>query len=322
MTMAEGAGAATAAVDLEALDATLSSRPLRSRRFSKRVREAGLGYLLVLPSLIIFGVFVFYPFLKNFSLGLYRTPPFPDLPKRYVGLDQFRDVLTSSEFFNSLKVTLLFALYTVPVGIALGLGLAMLAHQQLKGIGIFRTIFSSTVATSVAVAAVIFGTFMNPNVGLLPWLGLESNPSILQNPTWALIAVSVTTIWQNLGLSFILMSAGLQAVPDELDEAARVDGAGTWSRFWHVTLPMLSPTLFFAFVVGSIFAFQSFGQIDLLTRGGPLDKTNVLTYSIYTELRVPDDGKAAVLSIALFGITLLLTLVQLRVLERRVSYER
>lgn len=322
MTMAEGAGAVGAAVDLEALDATLSSPPPRSRRFSKRVREAGLGYLLVLPSLVIFGAFVFYPFFKNFSLGLYRTPPFPGLPKRWVGLDQFRDVLTSSDFFNSLKVTLLFALYTVPVGIALGLALAMLAHQQLKGIGIFRTIFSSTVATSVAVAAVIFGTFMNPNVGLLPWIGLESNPSILQNPTWALIAVSVTTIWQNLGLSFILMSAGLQAVPDELDEAARVDGAGGWSRFWHVTLPMLSPTLFFAFVVGSIFAFQSFGQIDLLTRGGPLDKTNVLTYSIYTELRRPDDGKAAVLAVALFGITLLLTLIQLRVLERRVSYER
>jgi sn-glycerol 3-phosphate transport system permease protein len=244
------------------------------------------------------------------------------LPKRNVGFDQYSDVLTSSAFYNSLKVTLLFALYTVPIGIALGLALAMLAHQQLKGIAIFRTIFSSTVATSVAVAAVIFGTLMNPNVGLLPWIGLESNPSILQDPTWALIAVSVTTIWQNLGLSFILMSAGLQAVPDELDEAARVDGAGAWSRFWHVTLPMLSPTLFFAFVVGSIFAFQSFGQIDLLTRGGPLEKTNVLTYFIYTELRRPDDGKAAVLAIALFGITLILTLIQLRVLERRVSYER
>lgn len=320
--MAEGAGAATAAVDLEVLDLSAGRPGPPNRRFSRRVREAGLGYLLVLPSLIVFGVFVFYPFFKNFSLGLYRTPPFPGLPKRYVGLDQFRDVLTSSDFYNSLKVTLLFALYTVPIGIALGLALAMLAHQQLQGIGIFRTIFSSTVATSVAVAAVIFGTFMNPNVGLLPWIGLDPNPSILQNPTWALIAVSVTTIWQNLGLSFILMSAGLQAVPDELDEAARVDGAGAWSRFWHVTLPMLSPTLFFAFVVGSIFAFQSFGQIDLLTRGGPLEKTNVLTYFIYSELRRPDDGKAAVLAIALFAITLLLTLIQLRVLERRVSYAR
>ena len=152
----------------------------------------------------------------------------------------------------------------------------MLAHQKLRGIGIYRTFFSSTVATSVAVAAVIFGTLMNPQVGLLPWLGLDHQPTVLQNPDWALIAVAVVTVWQTLGLTFILMSAGLQSVPDDLFEAARVDGAGAWSRFWHVTLPMMSPTIFFAVVIGTIFAFQSFGQIDILTQGGPLKKTNVL----------------------------------------------
>jgi sn-glycerol 3-phosphate transport system permease protein len=240
-----------------------------------------------------------------------------------VGFDQYKDVLTSSDFLNSLKTTIVFALYTVPIGIALGLGLAVLAHQQLKGIRIYRTFFSSTVATSVAVAAVIFGTLMNPQVGLLPSLGIDPTPPILQNPALALIAVSITTIWQNLGLSFILMSAGLQNVPDELLEAARVDGASAWSRFWHVTLPMLSPTIFFAVVVGTIFAFQSFGQIDLLTHGGPLKKTNVLTYFIFSELRIQSDpGRAAVLAIALFLVTLLLALAQIRLLERRVSYER
>jgi sn-glycerol 3-phosphate transport system permease protein len=227
---------------------------------------------------------------------------------------------------------------TVPVGIALGILLAVLAHQKLKGIGIYRTFFSSTVATSVAVASVIFGTLLSPQVGLLQ--GIQTEPSILQNgsplidinlpvirsfiPSVALTAVAVTTIWQNLGLSFILMSAGLQSVPDELQEAAEMDGAGPWSRFWRVTIPLLSPTIFFAFVVGSIFAFQTFGQIDLLTpRGGPLKSTNVLTYFIYDQLQfAKNDGKAAVLAIALFGVTLFLTLVQFRFLERRVSYER
>jgi sn-glycerol 3-phosphate transport system permease protein len=294
----------------------------RKRRFSRSTREAGLAYLLILPALTIFAIFIFYPFLKNFYLGFYKTPPFPGLPKRFVGLDQYRDVLTSSDFLNSLRTTVTFALLTVPAGIALGIALAVLAHQRLKGVGIYRTIFSSTVATSVAVASVIFGTLLNPQVGLLPWLGIQTNPPILENPSWALLAVAITTIWQNLGLSFILMSAGLQAIPDELLEAAEVDGAGAWSRFRHVTLPLLSPTIFFAVVIGSIFAFQTFGQIDLLTQGGPLKKTNVLTYFIYTELRRPDDGKAAVLAIALFGVTLVLTLIQLRVLERRVSYER
>jgi sn-glycerol 3-phosphate transport system permease protein len=294
----------------------------RKRRFSRSTREAGLAYLLILPALTIFAIFIFYPFLKNFYLGFYKTPPFPGLPKRFVGLDQYRDVLTSSDFLNSLRTTVTFALLTVPAGIALGIALAVLAHQRLKGVGIYRMIFSSTVATSVAVASVIFGTLLNPQVGLLPWLGLQTDPPILENPSWALLAVAITTIWQNLGLSFILMSAGLQAIPDELLEAAEVDGAGPWSRFRHVTLPLLSPTIFFAVVIGGIFAFQTFGQIDLLTQGGPLKKTNVLTYFIYTELRRPDDGKAAVLAIALFGVTLLLTLIQLRVLERRVSYER
>jgi len=117
------------------------------------------------------------------------------------------------------------------------------------------------------------------------------------------------------------MSAGLQAIPDEVMEAAQLDGARPWRRFWRVTVPLLSPTIFFAIVVGSIFAFQAFAQVDLLTKGGPLDRTNVLTYNIFTTLRErQDEGQAAVLSIALFGVTLLLTLFQMRILERRVHY--
>lgn len=289
----------------------------------RRAREVGLAYLLLLPSMVIFGVFVFYPFFRNFYLGFYRTPPFPGLPTRYVGLDQYRDVLTSTDFFDSVKTTVLFTIMTVPAGIALGLGLAVLAHQRLKGIGIYRTIFSSTVATSVAVASVIFGTLFNPVVGLLPWIGVNPRPPILDNPEWALPAVALVTVWQTLGLTFILMSSGLQAIPDELHEAARVDGAGPWTRFWRVTLPLLSPTIFFAVVIGGIFAFQTFGQIDLLTQGGPLKKTNVLTYFVYRTLRTENnDGKAAVLAVALFAITMTLTLVQMRVLERRVHYGR
>jgi sn-glycerol 3-phosphate transport system permease protein len=296
----------------------------RRRRLSRRTRDMLLGYALVLPSLLVFGTFIFYPFIKNFWLGLYRTPPFPNLPRSWVGLSQYRNVLSSQLFTNSFKVTVEFVAITVPVGIVLGLLLAVLAHQQLRGIAIFRTIFSSTVVTSVAVASLISLTLLNPQIGLLNyWLGRHSSPSPLDDPKWALVAVAAVTIWQNLGLSFIIMSAGLQAVPDELLEAARVDGAGTWSRFRNVTLPMLSPTLFFATIVGSILAFHSFGQIDLLTQGGPQNHTNVLVYAIYrTVFQENNDGKAAVLAIALFAITLVLTLVQLRILERRVSYER
>jgi ABC-type sugar transport system permease subunit len=317
------------AVAAVALPAEAPAPPKR-RRASRRRREALLGLGLILPAVVLFAVFIFYPFLKNFELALYRTAPFPGLPDVYVGFDQIRDVLGSNDFWSSLWVTVMFAVLTVPIGLLLGLGLAVLAHQKLKGMAIYRTIFSSTVATSVAVAAVIFGTLLNPQVGLLPWLGVNPKIPFLEDPNTilgvfpiALVAVAVASIWQNLGLSFILMSSGLQAVPDDLLEAAEVDGAGAWSRFRNVTLPMLSPTIFFAVIVGGIFAFQTFGQIDLLTQGGPDNKTNVLTYSIVSQLRdQKDSGKAAVLAIALFIVTLSLTLFQLRFLEKRVNYER
>jgi len=296
----------------------------RRRNRARKRREALLAYLLISPALVVFAVFVFYPFAKNIWLGLYRTPPFPGLPKRYAAYDQYARVLTSPEFRGSLRTTFLFVAMTVPTGLLLGLLMAVLAHQKLRGIAIYRTIFSSTVATSIAVASVIFFTLLNPQVGLLTYLlGREGEPSVLDDPRWALVAVAGVTIWQNLGLSFILMSAGLQGVPDDLLEAAEIDGAGAWGRFRHVVVPLLSPTIFFATIVGSILAFQAFGQIDLLTQGGPLRKTNVIVYAMYDAVfRQNNEGKAAVLSVALFAITLVLTLIQLRLLERRVTYER
>ena len=325
MSFTGDSGTLGAIADVGEADQVATGKPLRQgKRFGRRRRrEIGLAYLLILPSLLIFGVFVFYPFFRNFYLGFYKTPPFPGLPRQYVGFDQYRDVLTSQDFVDSLKTTVGFALLTVPTGIVLGLLLAVLANQKLRGVGIYRTIFSSTIATSVAVAAVIFGTLFNPVVGLLPWLGINPSPPILDNPDLALFGVAVITIWQTLGITFILMSSGLQAIPEELHEAAQVDGAGPVRRFWRVTLPLLSPTIFFAVVVGSIFAFQTFGQIDILTQGGPLKRTNVLTYFIVKTLQQDNnDGKAAVLAVALFGITFVLTLIQMRVLERRVHYAR
>ena len=293
----------------------------RARRRRKR-KEVGLAYLMLAPALLIFAVFVFYPFAKNFQLAFYRTPPFPGLPKRWAGFDQIREIVGSHEFRNSVWVTVKFTLFTVPVGLFLGILLEVLAHQQLKGIGVYRTIFSSTVASSVAVASVIFFTLLNPQVGLVNYyLGRAGGQGLLQDPKTALLMVSLVTIWLNVGFSFILMSAGLQAIPDEMFEAARIDGAGAWRTFRQVTLPLLSPVIFFAVVVGTISAWQAFGQIDLLTQGGPLGSTNTLTYYVYKSFyERNNDGQAAVLAISLFFIILLLTLFQMRFLERRVHY--
>ena len=288
-----------------------------------RLGEAAFALALLGPSIALFATFAFYPLVKTFYLGFFRSDPF-GLSSSYVGFDQYVDVLGSGQFHRSLWTTALFAIFTVPTGLVLGLGLALLAHQKLRGIIIFRTIFSSTGATSVAVASVMWITLLNPSIGIINYALKESGfeaVNWLGDPDWALPAVSLTTVWLNLGFTFIVILAGLQTIPEELHESAKMDGAGSVSRLLNVTLPMLSPTLLFAVVVLTINAFQSFGQIDILTQGGPLDRTNVMVYSIYTEgFRNFNEGVAAVQGVVLFLIVLVLTLVQFRFLERRVFY--
>ncbi len=290
---------------------------------ARRRREAGLAYLLLLPALVVFGVFTFYPFFRNFKLMLYQTPPVAGLPAHYVGLHQIGPVLSSTQFTQSLLTTLVFVVLVVPISLILGLALAVAAHRKLKGMSVYRMIFSSTVVSSVAVASVVFGTLLNPVVGLLPWLGINPTPPALESTTWALPSVALITIWQFLGLSFIIMLAGLQSVPDDLLEAAQIDGAGAWTRFWRMTVPLLSPTIFFAVIVSTIYAFQAFGAVDILIgyQNAAQVHTNVLIYEIVNTLQVQNNpGAAAIMATVLFLITLGLTVLQMRFLERRVHY--
>ncbi len=288
----------------------------------RAIREAALAYAMVLPAFAVFAVFVFYPLAKTVDLGMYRVPPFPGLPSKFVGLSQYASVLSHSQFLAPLWNSTLFVLFTVPTGIVLGLAMAVVAQRELVGIRVFRTIFSSTIATSVAVASVIFFTLLDPTTGLFAyWIGQRAGTGLLGNSTWALPAVAVVSIWQNLGFSFILMSAALASVPDDLLEAAAVDGASGTRRFFRVTVPLISPTLFFAAIIGVISGFQTFGQIDLLTAGGPNGHTNVLLYQIYTVFyQNADTGTASVMAVALFVILVLLTLVQFAFVHRKVFY--
>ncbi|MCB0996786.1 MAG: sugar ABC transporter permease [Acidimicrobiales bacterium] len=290
---------------------------------STRWADRRVALLFLLPSLACFGVFAFYPLVRTVYLGFFLQDPF-GRTSRWVGLEQYRDVVTSPEFRHSLWVTLQFMLYTVPAALLGGLAMAVLANQHLPGIRIFRTIFASTVATSVAVASLLWLVLLQPSVGmfnvLLDSVGLE-RVDLLGDPDTALLAVSATTVWQNLGLVFIVMLAGLQSIPVELYDSARVDGHGPWSRFWRITVPMLSPTIMFATVVLMINAFQSFGQIDILTEGGPQNSTNVLVHELYRTLYdARDPGAAAAQAVVLFVIIAVLSFVQFRFLERRVHY--
>ena len=292
-------------------------------RRRRRRRDWPWAMAFLVPALAAFAVWVFYPLGRTVWLGTQRSDPF-GLRTEYVGFDQYREVLESSQFHNSVKVTVAYVAISVPVALVLGLGLALLANAQLRGMRVFRTIFTSTVASSVAVSALLWIVLLQPSVGIvnqfLESIGREP-VDFLNDPDRALFAVSATSIWQNLGIVFVTVIAGLQAVPEELHDAARVDGHGAWSRFRNVTIPMISPTLLFTTIVLTIRAFQTFGEIDLLTQGGPNERTNVLTYSLYTTVyNERDPGAGAALAVVLFVIILFLTLIQFRFLERKVHY--
>lgn len=230
---------------------------------------------------------------------------------------------SESTFAASLDVTARFWIMTAPPVLMLGIAMAIVAQRVVRGVGIFRTLFMLTLATGVGVAGVIFYTLLSPNVGVLPWLGVSPKPQALANPTWALPSVALFAVWANAGLAFIMLSAGLQSIPDELYEAAELDGAKPVRRFFNVTLPQLSPTVLFVFVIGSITALiQSFPYIDVTTEGRPGGRTQTLPWVVVNELNgtAPDRNAAAVYSVALFGIALVLTVIQMVVLERRVHY--
>lgn len=284
-------------------------RPFWQRRAT---REAGLAGLFLAPSLIVFGAFFFYPIGRIVYLGFFQQNQ-TRTRQRYVGIDQYTDVLTGEDFIDGLLITLEYVALTVPAGLVLGVLLAVAANRKLRGIKIFHTIFSSTVATSVAVASIVWLVLINPTVGYfeVDWL---------RNTTTALFGVSLSSIWQNLGLTFIVVLAGLQAIPEELNEAATVDGMSAPRRFFTVTLPMLSPTLLFLVVVLTVFAFQAFAQVDILTEGGPAGSTETLVFKIFRQQQGGAVGEGSVMAVGLFAVTFVAALGQFLLLERRVHY--
>jgi sn-glycerol 3-phosphate transport system permease protein len=300
------------------------------RRKRLRWREFPLAMMMLAPSAVILGVFVLYPLGRAVWLGQQRCDNFGNNCASQ-GFGQYLDLFRSTEFQNALGVTFQFALITVPIGVAFGVGLAVLADKYLRGIGLFRTVFSSTVATSVAVASLMWLFLLQPSVGALANVGWFNtlfpsvkDPGWLQDPDTALWAVAASSIWANLGFTFILVTAGLQSIPRELHEAAAVDGAGGVRRFWSITVPMLGPTLLFVVIVSSTRAFQTYGEIDLLTGGGPqpTNPTTTIPYFIYGQ-NSPirnDVGLQAGAAVLLFVILLVLSGLQLAGIGRRVHY--
>ena len=283
---------------------------------------------MLAPSLVLLSVFVVYPLVRAVWLGQQRCDA-QGTNCTSSGWDQYVDVIRSNEFRDAVAVTIKFALITVPIGLALGIGLAALADKYVRGVGAFRAIFSSTVATSVAVASLMWLFLLQPSLGVLSNVGWLSDlfpvikqPGLLNDVGTALPSVAASSVWAGLGFTFILVTAGLQAIPRDLHEAASIDGASGTRRFWSITIPLLGPTLLFVVIVLTTRAFQAYGEIDLLTNGGPDDSTTVLTYLTYGRLSPinNDAGLKATVAVLLFLILLVLSAIQLRGIGKRVHY--
>lgn len=287
-------------------------------------RLFGIGILYLLPALILLGVFLFYPMFKTLYFS-FNDVTGGGLVQGFIGWDHYIELIHSAEFRKSMIGTFLFVLYTVPAEIIIALFLAVIASEKLRGIGVFRTIFSSTLGVSVAAGATIFLFLFHPSLGvlnnILEMVGI-GGVEWLTSSKWALFAVALTTIWMHIGINFIILLGGIQNVSAELYESAKIDGAGYWPRLFKITIPMLSPVLFFVTIIAVIGSFQTFGQIDILTGGGPAGSTNIIVYSIYQEaFSYGNFGFASAQAILLFLVILIVTFIQFRVGEKRVHYQ-
>ncbi|MHC1772287.1 MAG: carbohydrate ABC transporter permease [Flexilinea sp.] len=289
----------------------------------RSVKRFFQGVFFLTPSLIIFILFVFIPLIKSFELSGYITNPIGE-PVKFIGLQNYARLFETPAFLNSLKRSGQFIAYTVPATIFFALILALSGNMQLKHIGVFRMIFSISIAISGATASLMFMYIYHPTVGvnyLLNLLGIQKLNWLVSDKT-ALFSVALTTIWLQLGLNTVILLAAIQTIPEELFESAMIDGANSWKKLIHITLPLLSSTFFFLLVVDILAAFQTFTPVHIMTKGGPLQSTNLLVYSIYREFYFNGKyGFAAAQSTILFFVMLVLTVIQFVFVEKKVFYE-
>jgi multiple sugar transport system permease protein len=300
-------------------------RALAVRRLRRRFRWRDLeGYAFLAPSFVGFAVFVLLPVVAALVISftdwnLLSAP-------RWVGLGNYRQILGADPLFRQvLRNTLVFTAGTVPARVILSLLLAVLLNQAVRGISLFRTAYFMPVVAPVVATALVWSWIFNGNFGLLNFLllkaGVSGPPNWLASTAWALPAIMVFSVWKNVGFTSIIYLAGLQAIPHELYEAAAVDGAGRLARFWHVTVPMVSPTTFFVLVISVIFAFQVFEESFVMTSGGPANATNTIVFDIYqTGFKYFNMGTASALAWVLFSVLIVVTLIQVAVQRRWVHY--
>ncbi len=281
-------------------------------------------YLYLLPGFLFLAAFTHYPIIRTFYLSFFRQN-LSSPQKQFIGVENYVLAAKTPLFWQVVGNNLLYALGTIPTSLVLGLLFALLINQKIRGMTIYRVAIFYPVVIPMAAAAMIWLWMLTPTYGLVNYYGRKIGlPDIhwLGKSNLALWALVVVGIWKRVGYYMIIFLAGLQVIPVYLYEAAILDGANAWKRFWKITLPLLSPTTFFLGIMAVIDSFQSIDQVYLMTHGGPGNATNLFIYYIYINaFRFFDLGYASTVSSVLFVILLGLTVLAFKFLHKRVHYE-
>ena len=288
-----------------------------------RFRSSWLPWLLIAPQMAVVLVFFFWPAAQALRQSVLQQDAF-GTSTEYVGLENFTRLWNDSSYLASFQTTAVFSLLVAVLGLSLALLLATMANRVLRGSSVYRTLLIWPYAVAPVVAGVLWLFMFASPMGVVAWalqqLGLEWNHLLNANHAMALIVMAA--VWKQISYNFLFFLAGLQSIPPSLMEAAAMDGARPWRRFWTITFPLLSPTAFFLLVVNVVYAFfDTFAIVDATTHGGPGKDTAILVYKVYYDgFKALDMGASAAQSVVLMVIVIALTVVQFRFVEKKVQY--
>ena len=278
-----------------------------------RRRQAATAWLFLTPAVLFFSLLFFLPIGNQLLTGLYDADGVT-----FVGLGNFSRALTDPEVIHSFLITLLYAAGSLIVGTAVGLGLAVILNQALPGRTLFRSLLLIPYLTSVSIVGLLWRNILDPQIGilnrLLESLGLPGQTWLSTHPLATIVGI---TVWSGAGYTMVLFLAGLQGIPGLYYEAARIDGAGPWRRFFSITLPLLAPTTLFVSIIGLISTLQQFALPYIVTGGGPGNATSLYAHRLFiVAFNDNDFGYASALSVLLLLVVLVLSLLQLRIGDR------
>lgn len=291
----------------------------------KRVlfRSPWLPWLLLAPQVIVISVFFFWPAAQALLQSFQVQDAF-GTSTEWVGLANFQTLFNDPTYLASFKTTAIFSLLVAGLGISLSLGLAIFADRIIKGALFYKTFLVVPYAVAPAVAGVLWVFMFSPSLGVVAYaLGkIGINWNHLLDGDHAMLLIVMASVWKQLSYNFLFFLAGLQSIPKSLIEAAAIDGAGPWRRFWSIQFPLLSPTTFFLLVINMVYAFfDTFAIVDATTHGGPGQETSILVYKVYYDgFKAMDLGGSAAQSVVLMAIVIVLTVLQFRYVEKKVNY--